>query len=280
MKKTIVLSMLLTTICVGITACGRQGDGGSEENASEENGDSNIITVAVSPETLPTIACVEEPLDELGYSMEVTEFDDFVMPNTALLEGTVECNWFQHEQYMDDYNEANGTDIVMIEPKIYAVKVGLFSEKYTSIDEIEEGARIAIADDASNRGRALKILEEAGVIKLSETPLDVDYDEVDIVENPLNLEFVKTDLNSLYSMMPETDMIIAACSLVDNNGGDATSAFYTSVDEDYAMGLSVEAGNENNPKIQALNEAFHSDEFRRNMEEEFPGVFTFIDETN
>lgn len=269
---------LVGTMCLALTACGSSSSDSSADGEAEESGDLKTVSIAISSDIVPSIEAVEEPLAELGYQLDVTEFDDWVMPNTALAEGSVTCNFFEHEPYMEAYNESKGADLVMVTPKIYATPYGFFSEKYTSLDDIEDGATVALSDESSNRSRSFKLLQEAGLLTLSEEPLDEYYDEVDIQDNPHNLTFVKADSNSLYSMLAEVDLVVEPCDLVNNAGGDATATIYKEQDLTYAMGIAVQAGDENDEGVQALNEAFHSEEFRATMEENYPGVYLFVEE--
>ncbi|PWJ51945.1 MetQ/NlpA family ABC transporter substrate-binding protein [Faecalicatena contorta] len=280
MKKTklFVSSLLIGAACVALTACGGKKESDENDTAKSKDSDSKTISIAISSDIVPSIERVEEPLKKLGYELDVHEFDDWVMPNTALAEGSVDCNFFEHEPYMEAYNQSKGTDLVMITPKIYSTPYGFFSDKYESLDEIGDGAKVAMSNEPSNRSRSLMLLQEAGLLVLTDEPKDEYYDEVDIEENPHNLSFVKADSNSLYSMISEVDLVIEPCDLVNNAGGDATDTLYREEDTKYAMGIAVRKGNENEASIQALNEAFHSDEFREAIEKDYPGVYQFVDE--
>lgn len=236
------------------------------------------ISIAVSSDIIPSIKRVKSPLKKLGYKLDVHEFDDWVMPNTALAEGDVDCNFFEHEPYMDAYNKSKGANLVMIKPKIYSTPYGFFSHTINSLDEIKDGSKVALSDESSNRNRSFLLLQEAGLITLSKKPKDKYYDEGDVKKNPHNLQFVKTDSNSLYSLIDEVDLVVEPCDLVNNAGGDATDTLYREKSNKYAMGIAVRKGDYDKKAIKALNDAFHSKEFRDSLEKDYPGVYQFVEE--
>ena len=150
-------------------------------------------------------------LEEMGYEVEVVYFDDAVLPNTALQEGSIDFNIFQHEPYLDAYMENKpGVDLTMAE-LLYYPNYGLYSSKYESLDDLPEGAKIGLYSDASNVDRGLRILDSYGLIKLIDEEKDI-YNELDIVENPKNFTFELVGFGTAVRAMEDLDASMAASS--------------------------------------------------------------------
>ena len=179
MKRKSILSLVLT----GVLAISLIGCGGSNSSSSDDK----TIRIGVSP--VPHKEIVEQAVEELedkGYTVEIVEFDDYVLPNTAVEEGELDANYFQHIAYLNTFNEENGTHLTYT-AEIHLEPMGAFSNKYKSVDEIEDGATVAVPDDSSNETRALRVLEAAGLIELAEGDI---LKVTDIVSNPKNLQLM------------------------------------------------------------------------------------------
>lgn len=250
MKKR-VLSVLLTAAMAVTMFAGCGSSNSSEDSASSGTEQAAQTEAAAATEektviklgvrdTADQVNCVMDAIEAAGYEVEVTVFDDSVQPNVALGEGSIDINWYQHEPYLESYNEENGTDFVMVEPKTAAPLFAMYSEKIKSVDEIEDGAVIGICNDAANKARGLRLLESQGLITLDdsvETPT-----QYDIVENPKNLEFIETDMQVLPQSLPDVTAIVLAAAHMANAGLDATDYVCASDDaETYAVGFVVRA---------------------------------------
>ena len=172
-----------------LSACGGNGDPASDSVAV----DSPVtLTVAASPsphaEILNDFAA--PLLAEQGITLEVKEYTDYILPNQDTTSGEVDCNYFQHLNYLNNYNEENGTDLVSV-GKIHFEPMGVFAGKSDDLAAIADGATITIPNDATNEGRALLLLQEQGIITLSEDA-GITATPNDIVDNPHNVEFHRT----------------------------------------------------------------------------------------
>ena len=280
MRKRILSILLIAMMVLSISACGTtketeetEGTKGTKETEEANEGELETITMALSADMVTYTELVEEPLKELGYKLELTIFDDYVMPNQALVEGSVQCNFFQHEVYLDTFNESNGTDLVMVKPAFILNPYGIYSEKISSLDEVSDGMLVAIPNNPSNRERALNVLQAAGLLTLADTPADGEYFAVaDIVDNPKNLQFTEVENLSMYAMLGDVDMIILSCQTILDQGGDASSDLFRMEEERYKCGIVVNAGDENEEWVKALLEAFQTEEFENAVAEKYPGV--------
>ena len=182
-----------------LAACGTSGDTSAAGGSSAEGG-SQTLTVAASPsphaEILNDFAA--DKLAEQGIALEVKEYTDYILPNQDVSAGEIDCNYFQHINYLNNYNEENGTDLVNV-GKIHFEPMGVFAGKSDDLANIADGATISVPNDATNEGRALLLLQEHGVITLSESA-GITATPNDIVDNPHNVEILEQEA----AMLPST----------------------------------------------------------------------------
>ena len=268
---------ILTAIIAGIVSIGLIGCGNSEvsSNDSSSNGDDKVIKVGVSPVPHEEIMEVAKPLLEAkGYTVEIVEFTDYVLPNTALESGEIDANYFQHIAYLNSFNADNGTHLTYT-AEIHLEPMGAFSKKYKTVDEVEEGAVVAVPDDPSNEARALRVLAAAGLIEVNDGEL---ITTADITSNPKNLEFKELEAATLPRVLEDVDIAVINGNYALEAGLDVNNdAFYAedknveSLKERRNV-LAVKEGNENSQKIKDLTEALTSDEVREFIEEKYKGA--------
>ncbi|MGY5765369.1 MetQ/NlpA family ABC transporter substrate-binding protein [Brachybacterium sp. DNPG3] len=248
---------------LALAACGAGGSGAGS--------DDKVIKVAshMTPMT-DVVELAAEVAKADGWTVELVQVSDNVQYNRLLADGEVDANFAQHEPYMQAFNEANGTDLVKVQA-IYDAKVGYYSKAYDAVDQIPEGAKVAIPNDASNEGRALAILHEHGLIAL---PEDAGFEGrlADIVENPLALEFVQIDLLNLSSAYDEDGIALVYnyptyIAKVGLTPADALMLEET-VDQRFAISLVARGEDVESERIQALKAAMSSDEVRAFLEDE------------
>lgn len=254
-----------------LSACGA-GDGGTDEEAGTENEDGIVeLTVGASPVPHADILQFvdDELAEEAGISLEIEEFEDYLIPNQALNDGDIDANYFQHEPWFNNEVEENGYDIVHFEG-VHIEPFALYSDQYDDIADLPEGATIALNNDPSNQARGLVLLEEAGLITLSE---DVDAESAtfnDVDENPQNFEFIEADASALTRTLDDVEAAVI-------NGNNALEAGLSPTedgllvedgeDNPYANFLAVRSADEDNEAIQTLNDLLHSEEVREYIEE-------------
>ena len=260
MKKFLSLSLALI-LCLSLAACG-----GSKK-------EENVLKVAASPTPhAELLALVVDDLAEQGITLQVTEYGDYVVPNTAVEEGDEDVNFFQHVPYLDNFNAERGTHLVSVAP-IHVEPMGIYAGKTDSLEALADGASIAIPNDPTNEGRALLLLEAQGLIKLKDSS-NLEATPKDIAENPNNLEFKEVQAETIPSIVSEVDFAII-------NSNYALGAGFNPVEDSLAMEggespyaniLVVKEGNENNEAVQALIAALQSDEVRTFIEETYEGA--------
>lgn len=171
----------------------------SEGRTADPNKQKIVFGITASFEHFTSY--IPEMMAQWGYEVELVVLDSPVVANTALTEGSIDINYIQHLPYLLAYNESNGTNLYPLEPYIMSSMDCLVSMKYNSIDEIPDGASIAIADDASNLSVNLEDLASIGLITLAEIPEGSLYTTFDIIDNPKNLQLVEMDMFSRFSAL-------------------------------------------------------------------------------
>ncbi|MEY8291054.1 MetQ/NlpA family ABC transporter substrate-binding protein [Carnobacteriaceae bacterium 52-44] len=247
-----IKGLLLTGVSLVLAACG---------NGGEEAVDTNLQVASHLPPMTDIVEIAAENIEE-PYTIELLEVTDNVQYNDVVENKEAYANFAQHEPFMEQYNEANDGHLVSLQT-IYDPIVGFYSPVYDSIDDIEDGAEIAIPSDVSNETRALLVLADQGLIEVDET---VDPDLItldDITENPRNFEFTSVDLLNLTAAYEDgVDLVFNLPTYIANIGLTPDDALFLE-DEDqtlFALTVVVHEDNEDNEATQALIDAFTSQE--------------------
>ena len=285
MKK--LVSLLLTgVLAAGLLAgCGganTPAETPAAETPAAETGSLEGTTLKVGATPAPhaeILEVVKELLAEEGITLEIAQYNDYVQPNNAVEDGSLDANYFQHITYMNEYNESHGTHLVSV-GEIHYEPFGLYAGRTASIDALQEGAQIAVPNDATNEARALLLLEQEGLITLAENA-GITATVLDIVDNPLNLEIVEIEAAQLPARLPDVDMAVingnyaidaglsvADALAVESAEGEAATA--------YANVLAVKEGRETDPAILALVDALKSDEVKTFIDETYAGAVVAV----
>lgn len=251
------------SLAVSLTGCGAQKQGPVKEGS---------IVVGASPSPHAQILeVVSEQLAQKGYQLEIKEFTDYIMPNTALEDGELDANFFQHQPYLTDFNEKNGTKLVSA-AAIHFEPLGIYGGKTADLADLPEGAQIAVPNDTTNEARALWLLQAQGIIEVDEQA-GLEATKQDITSNPKNVEIVEMEAAQLPRALADVDFAVI-------NGNYAVAAeiadqVLVTEDKDseaakqYANIVAVREGDENREDIKALVEALQSDEVKAYIEETF-----------
>lgn len=274
MKKLLAL-LLALTVAIGLCACGS-----APADDSSTDGDTTepvVLKVAATPVPHAEIlAQVKDVLAEQGIDLQVKEYNDYVMPNTAVEEGEEDVNFFQHQPYLDNFNQENGTHLVSV-AAIHYEPMGIYAGKTTSIDALPDGATIAIPNDPTNEGRALLLLQAQGLIEIDEAA-GLEATPNDITSNPKNIQFMELESAMLANTVEEVDLSVINSNFAMAAGFDPVNDSLASEDaiaEDsatYANVIVVKEGNEENAAVQALIKALQSDAVRDFINETYKGA--------
>lgn len=272
MKKKSILSVVLAgVLAIGLIGCGGTGSNGSGADSKDDK----VIKIGVTPKPHKEIVDAAVPLlEKEGYKVEITEFNDYVQPNTAVEEGSLDVNFFQHTPYLNEQVQSRGLHLKSV-AAIHLEPMGLYSKKITSLDELKDGSTIAVPNDPSNEARALKLLAANGLIKIKDGEL---VTPADITENPKNLQFSELEAAAVPRAVDDVDVAVINGNYAIEAGFDPTANAIVKEDKDseaakpYANIVVVKEGNENLEKIQALIKALTSDEVRDFINKEYNGA--------
>lgn len=216
----------------------------------------------------------KEKYEAMGYKTEFIAFDSNPVCLEACASGETDISLGQQKKFVQSYNENNGADLDMVKPYGMFTGIGLYSEKYESIDDIPDGSQIAVMNDATNEDVSLKILETAGLIKLSD---DVEFVTVaDITENPKNLEII--EMEQAQTVTALDDMAAACCWFTHMSASGKDPSSYLIRDEvmiNYPMGVIANAENAASDWAVAMAECLRDPEVQAAIDEVFPNVFEF-----
>ena len=290
MKKLISVT-LAGALALSLAACGStasvsesaasSADAASSEAASTAETGSDLagttIKVAASPTPHAEILGVaKDLLAEQGITLDIIEFSDYVQPNMVTESGEVDTNYFQHQPYLDSFNEENGTHLVSV-GDIHYEPLGIYPGKSKSLDEIADGAVIAVPNDTTNEARALQLLAAQGIISIREDA-GLTATVNDITENPHNVQVEELEAAQLPRTLADVDYAVMNGNYALEAGFSvskdalATEDANSEAAQTYANVLVVKEGNENNPGVQALLKALKSQEVKDFINETYDGA--------
>ncbi len=241
--------------------------------ASSGSGDAGSLgTVKVGALATPAgdiLRFVDENLAaDAGLDVEFVEFTDYNTPNTSLQEGSTDANLFQNETFLATFNESTGGELISL-GAIYLPTAAFYSNSVESLDELEDGATIAIPNDPTNEGRALKILAAEGLISTTEEPSTL----ADVTDNPHDFEFVEIENASLPQAVQDTDAAFVTLAFALPAGLTADQAILVEgADSDYYNVLATRPELEDDPRIAKLKELLLSEETRQFIEDSWEGL--------
>ena len=265
MKKFLAVLLTGALIAGTLTGCG-----GSSK-------DDKVIKVAASATPHSEILEQVKPiLEEQGYDLQVTVFDDYVQPNEVVESGEFDANYFQHIPYLNSFNEEKGTHLVNA-GGIHYEPFGIYPGTKASLDEVADGDSIAVPNDTTNEARALLLLQDNGLITLKDDA-GLEATVNDIVDNPYNLEIVELEAAHVPRVVGEVAFVVLNGNYALEAGYSVAkdSIAYESTDSEaaktYVNVIAVKEGNENSAKIKALVEALKSDAIKTYINDTYDGA--------
>lgn len=262
MKKSLGILLLIIALLGSFVLSGCQSKESSEV----------VLKVGASPVPHAQILEKVKPiLEEQGIKLEIVEFTDYVAPNLALSDEQVDANFFQHLPYLESFADERNLELVSL-GQVHVEPLGLYSNTIESLDEVKEGSVVAIPNDATNGGRALILLENNGLIKLSEEA-GLEATEADIVENPKGLVFEPLEAAQLPRVLSDVDAAVINGNFAIEAGLAPTedALLLEGADSPYANIVAVRKGEENTETLKALLKALQSEEVKQFIESEYGG---------
>ena len=271
-KKLLALSLVLAF--GALTGCGSASSKSSDSSSGKSNTELETIKVGacVTPHA-EVLRAISDDLEAKGYKLEVVEYNDYVLPNTALEDGELDANYFQHQPYLDDFNKENGTHIVGV-GGVHFEPLGIYAGKTKDLKDLKEGAVVAVPNDTTNEARALLLLQQEGLIKLKDGA-GLQATALDIEENSLKLEIKELEAAQVARSIQDVDIACINGNYALEAELDAAIALESAESEaaqTYANIIAVKEGNENTDKTKALVDAVLSDKVRDFINDNYKGA--------
>ncbi|QCT01849.1 NLPA lipoprotein [Paenibacillus algicola] len=263
-------ALLLALALITVAGCGQAGNESEPEGKAVE--EITLKVASLIPPMTDVLEMVKPALQEEGILLEVVILSDNIQPNHALANKEVDANFFQHAPYMEDYNKNNDAELVSVQP-IYNAVYGAYSKRYDSIEELPEGAVIAVPNDPSNIGRSLVMLEQHGMIKLKEG-VGIQATVGDVVDNPKGYEFEEVDLLMLARTLDDVDLVTMTPAYAKPLGlTPKKDALITEgKDSEFAITLVAREDNKDSEAIQKLAQVMTGSDVRAFFEENYAEI--------
>ncbi|MBL3807654.1 MULTISPECIES: MetQ/NlpA family ABC transporter substrate-binding protein [Streptomyces] len=269
MRKTLLTAAAgALTLGLALTACG-SGPGSDDASGAE-----GPLVVGATPTPAGEILeYVRKNLaEDAGLDLDIKEFTDYVLPNTALQEGTLDANLYQHKPYLDEFNQSKGTELVALD-EVYLPPTGVYSEKVKDVADLRQGATVAVPNDVTNEGRALNLLAAQGLIELKKGA-GADASPSDIARNPKKITIKELDPAQLPRSLSDVD----AAAINNNFALDAGLSpredailLEKAEGNPYNNVLAVKKGNEDDPRVEKLARLLTSPEVKKFIEDTYEG---------
>lgn len=276
LKLKITAAALLAAVALSACSGGEKSEKADEDKSPELT----EITVGASPAPHGEILEAAKPLlEKEGYALKIVEYTDYVQPNIALEDGELDANYFQHLPYLEQFNKEQGTHLVSA-GAIHYEPFGIYGGKVSSLDELSEGATVAVPNDTTNEARALLLLEAQGLLKLKEGA-GLDATRNDIEENPLNLDILEVEAAQIPLSLQDVDIAVINGNYAIDAGLKVSDALAVEASDSeaavtYGNVVAVREGDEENEKTKALLDALKSDEVKSFIEDSYDGAVVVL----
>jgi D-methionine transport system substrate-binding protein len=274
-----IITLLLALAAVGLlAACGSSDDDSSSSASSSSSGTdlSKPLKVGASPvphaEILDYIA--KELAPKAGIKLDVVSYDDYIQPNVALQEGKLDANYFQHVPYLDQQKKDNPSykDLVPLKP-VHLEPLGIYSKKLKDINAVKDGGTVTLSNDPANEARGLKLLQQAGLVKLKDGA-GLDATPNDVADNPKNLKFKTIAPANLPRTLDDADLaIINGNYAIEAKLSPAKDALVLESPKNnpYANLLVAKQGEVDDPRVQKLEQLLHSPQVKQFIQDKYQG---------
>jgi len=269
--KKFLATFLVFLVAVLLVACNSNSSEKSKADSTSSESKEIKIGATAGPYSDMVKKAIKPGLEEKGYKVEIVEFSDYIQPNKALNEGSIQANLFQHTIYLENFEKENNMDLTAL-ITVPTAPMGIYSNKYKSLDEVEDGATITIPNDPTNAARAFNTLQDEGLIKIDPNADPLKVSEKDIIENPKNLKFQPLEAGQLPRSVDSADLaaVPGNYALAANMNLLDALALENMLDQ-YRNVVAVKAEDEDSQLAKDLIEVVQSEEFEKVIDAEFEG---------
>jgi D-methionine transport system substrate-binding protein len=271
MKKLLIGAMTLL-LSASIIGCGKTDNSATNNTTGTDN---KVVTLKVGATAVPhaeILKFVEPQLEKEGVKLDIVEFSDYVQPNLKLADGQLDANYFQHIPYLESFSKEHKLDLTYIS-KVHIEPIGAYSKKYKSINDLPNGATIAIPNDVTQVGRVLAMLDKNHLIKLKDG-VGINGTTKDIVENSKNFKFKELEAAMLPRVLPEVDLAVINTNyaLQANLVPTKDALIIEDKDSPYVNVLAVKTKDKDNAALQKLAKALNSPEVKQFINDHYKGA--------
>jgi D-methionine transport system substrate-binding protein len=264
--KTTTVVLAAAALTLGLTACG------SDQDAASDTSGPLVVAASPTPHAEILTFVKDNLAKKAGLDLEVREFTDYVTPNTATQDGSVDANYFQNQPYLDDFNKKNGTHVVPV-VTVHLEPLGLYSHKVKSADALKSGATVAVPNDTVNEARALKLLAANGLITLKDG-VGNDATPADIAKNPRKLTFKELEAAQTPRSLDDVDAAVINGNYAieaDLEPSSDALVLESAKDNPYGNFLAVKDGNQDDPRVRKLAGLLTSAEVKKFIQDKYAG---------
>lgn len=259
-KRIIGLIALLSILLLAFTGC-------SSKTADADTKKALKVGVCAGPYGDMFTEAIQPSLEAKGYAVEIIEFSDYVQPDKALAAGEIDVNMFQHSTYLKNFSKENSLDLTAI-TEIPTAGMGIFSEKYKSIDAIEDGAVVAIPNDPTNLSRAIRVLAQTNIITIDPAVDPTKATQYTLSSNPKNLQFTEIEAPQLPRSLDSVGIAIINGNYALSSGLNLSDALYNEkIGEGYVNVIAVKTADQNSQFANDIIEVVKSDAFKSVIED-------------
>lgn len=277
MKKK-VLSLIVT----GFVATILTGCGASQAATSSSTSDNNTV-IKVGANITPHAEILEEAkpiLAKKGITLEIVKLEDSITPNTGVIEGSLDANYFQHVPYLEQFNKENDSDLVSI-GAIHYEPFGIYAGRVTKLSSLPDGALVAVPNNVTNEARALLLLAQEGIITLNDDA-GVNATVEDITDNPKNIQFKELAPEQLVSALPDVDIAVINGNYAIEGGLKVSEALAVEANDGlaaktYANIIATSPDKKDDEALKTLVEVLQSSEIKSFIEETYDGAVVPLD---
>ncbi|MBE5970390.1 MAG: MetQ/NlpA family ABC transporter substrate-binding protein [Lachnospiraceae bacterium] len=269
MKKKILTLLLAAAVTASLAGCAKGGDNAGADDTT---------TIKVGANITPHSEILEQAkpiLAEKGINLEIIQLEDSITPNTGVIDGSLDANYFQHVPYLEQFNEENGSDLVSI-GAIHYEPFGVYAGRVSDLKDLPDGALVAVPNNVTNEARALLLLEQEGIIKLKDDA-GIEATIADIVENPKNIQFKELAPEQLVAALPDVDIAVINGNYAIEGGLHVSEALAVEANTGlaattYGNIIATSKDKANNEALKTLVEVLQSAEIKAFIEATYDGA--------
>ena len=278
--KKVALSALALTLTFSLAACGNTQNGDAQQSGTDAaaNTSAEGTTIKVGASITPHSEILEQAktiLAEEGITLEIVPIEDSVTPNTGVIEGSLDANYFQHVPYLEQFNLENGSDLVSI-GAIHYEPFGIYAGKTTDLADLPDGALVAVPNNVTNEARALLLLAQEGLLTLSEDA-GINATVEDIIDNPKNIEFKELAPEQLVAALPDVDIAVINGNYAIEGGLHVSEALAVEANDGlaavtYGNIVATSPDKADDPALKRLVEVLQSEAISTYINETYDGA--------